>query len=155
MIRALFCLALAVVAVAPAHAVDLTGVWEGTVTCQVFNGTYGKSKSADSVLLIAQAGGTFSANLDSELTFNGAVIDSTAKPTEQGEAVMNACSTDATPLGGGDDEIARLKVKVNVDKGTGTLSGESIFAIAGSVFTCKYKHKRTSTTVPKFLACPA
>jgi hypothetical protein len=155
MIRSLFCIALTVTAVSPAHAVDLTGTWQGAVTCQAFNGAYSKTKNADSTLLIVQAGGTFSARLDDELSFNGAVIDSTAKPTEQGEAAMNACSTDASPLADGDDEIARLKAKVNPEKGTGTLSGESIFGTTGMALTCKYKLKRTSTTPPKFAGCPA
>jgi hypothetical protein len=155
MIRSIFSIALVALAVSPAHAVDLTGVWEGTVTCQVFNGAYSKTKNADSTLLIAQEGTTFSARLDDELSFNGAVIDSTAKPTEQGEAAMNTCSTDATPLGDGDDEIARLKVKVNPEKGTGSLTGESHFATTGTVLSCKYKLKRTSTMPPKFTGCPA
>ena len=155
MIRSLLCIALTMVAVSPAYAVDLTGVWEGTVTCQVFNGAYSKTKNTASTLLISQEGATFAARLDDELSFNGAVLDSTAKPAEQGEAAMNACSTDATPLGDGDDEIARLKVKVNPEKGTGSLTGESHFATTGAVLTCKYKLKRTSTTPPKFTGCAA
>lgn len=154
MIRSLCSIALVALAVSPAHAVDLTGVWEGTITCQAFNGEYSKTKDADSTLHIFQEGGTFIAQLDGEVSFNGAVIDSTAKPTEQGEAAMNACSTDATPLGDGSDLIARLKAKVNPEKGTGTLTGEGVFATTGAVSTCKYKLKRTSTMPPKFAGCP-
>jgi hypothetical protein len=155
MLRSLFCIALATVAVAPAQAVNLTGTWEGTVTCQVFDGAYSKTKNANSTLIIAQEGATFDARLGDDLNFNGAGIDSTAKPTLQGEAAMNACSTDTTPLGDGDDEIVRLKVKVNPEKGTGALSGESVSGRTGSVRTCKYKFKRTSTNLPKFTGCPA
>jgi hypothetical protein len=157
MIRSLIGIALALVAVAPsARAVDLTGTWEGTVTCTAFNGEYSKTKVADSVLLILQsASGEFTALLDGMLGFNGRVVDSTAKPEVQGEAVMTVCSTDAVPIGGGDDEIARLKVKVNPVKGTGTLSGESIVTTQGTILTCKYKHKRTSPTSPKVSSCSA
>jgi hypothetical protein len=43
---------------------------------------------------------------------------------------------------------------VNPEKGTGTLSGESVVGTDGTVLTCKYKLKRTSTTPPKFTTCP-
>ena len=44
--------------------------------------------------------------------------------------------------------------KVDPEKGTGTLSGESIFESEAQVVVCKLKYKRTSTTPGKFLNCP-
>jgi hypothetical protein len=151
----LLALALAAAATAsPAGAVDVTGTWEGSVTCSVFDGAYAKTKTSPSTLLIVQEGNLFIARLDDALTYNGGVIDSGDKPLLQGEGAMNLCSTDVVPLGGGDDEIVRMKLKVNPEKGTGTLSGESIFGAAGEARTCKYKYKRTSATAPDVAPCP-
>ena len=154
-------LAIAVCALATAtsaSAIDLTGTWSGKYTCTQFDGSSSKVTSPpDSVLLIVQTGGTLSAIIDdgSGGTYRGATIDATAKPDEQGEAVFNACGTDAVPFSGGTSELVRLKVKVDPDKGTGTLSGVSYFETPTFMLTCKLKYKRTSTAPTKFGGCDA
>jgi hypothetical protein len=142
---------------ASAHAIDLTGTWNGSYSCTSFDGEATKTKAPDSVLLIFQTGGTLSAIIDAGAggTYRGATIDATAKPTEQGEAVFNFCTTDALPLADSASELVRLKAKVNVEKGTGTLSGVSYFEQPGNMLTCKLKYKRVSTAPPKFAGCDA
>ena len=109
----------------------------------------------ESVLRIVQTGATLSASIDdgSGGTYNGATVDSTAKPTEQGETVLNACGTDAIPLVGGSSELMRLKAKVDPAKGTGTLTGVSYFETPTFLLTCKLKYKRVETTTAKFKTC--
>lgn len=82
-------------------------------------------------------------------------IDDAADVDGKGEAVLNSCSTDGVPLDGNPGEIIRLKAKVNASKGTGSLSGISIFEAQGLVLTCKLEHKRVNTTPAKFAGCPA
>jgi hypothetical protein len=140
-----------------AHAVDLTGTWNGSYSCTNFDGTATKTKTKDSVLLIVQTGPTLSAIIDAGAggTYRGATIDATAKPTEQGEAVFNFCTTDALPLADSASELVRLKAKVDPEKGTGTLSGVSYFEQPTNLLTCKLKYKRVSTAPPKFAGCDA
>src|SRR5262249_1760406 len=128
--------------------------WEGSYSCDAFNGTAAKNKVKPSVLLIAQEGATFIASLDNIDTYSGATIDDTADTTKKGEAVLDHCGTDQTPLVGF-GEIIRFKAKVDPVKGTGTLSGESIFEMEGTVASCKFKYKRTEMSLPKLLGCPA
>jgi len=148
-------IALALVA-APAGAIDLTGTWEGTFSCKSFDGTAAPQnfKNKDSVMLIAQTDATFIAQLDEVDHYNGAVIDDASDTTARGEAVMNHCGTDALPLLDSPGEIVRLKAKVDPEKGTGTLSGDSIFEMPGLVMSCKFKFKRTNLTPNKFGGCP-
>jgi putative lipoic acid-binding regulatory protein len=153
-------LAIAVAALSvatSARAIDLTGTWNGSYSCTGFDGEPTKNKVKDSVLLVVQTGATLSAIIDngSGGTYRGATIDATAKPTEQGETVWNACSTDPLPLADSASELVRLKVKVDPDKGAGTLSGVSYFEQPGNLLTCKLKYKRASTAPPKFAGCDA
>ena len=154
---AAFITVAAFAAVTSAHAVDLTGTWNGSYSCTSFDGTTTKNKTKDSVLLIVQTGATLAAIIDdgSGGTYRGAAIDATAKPAEQGEAVFNFCTTDALPLADSASELVRLKAKVNPAKGTGTLSGVSYFEQPGNLLTCKLKYKRVSTAPTKFAGCDA
>ena len=164
-IRSRLAIALAVAAAplglaAPASAVDLTGTWEGSYTCQGFDGVNFKTGNKNSVLLIFQDGITFSADLDAgDFVYNGVAIDDDADPQGKGNLIMNQCGTDAIPLQGAESEMMRLAIKVNPDKGTGALKGVSIVEFVdngvGTVVTCKLKFKRVSTTVAKFAGCPA
>lgn len=155
--KALLAVAVALACATSAHAVDLTGTWNGSYSCVNFDGTTTKNKTKDSVLLIVQTGGTLSAIIDDGAggTYRGATIDATAKPGEQGEAVFNFCSTDSFPLADSASELVRLKAKVNPEKGTGTLSGVSYFEQPGNMLTCKLKYKRVSSAPTKFGGCDA
>ena len=144
----------------PADAADLTGTWEGSYTCQGFDGVNFKTGNKDSVLLISQEGSNFSADLDAgDFVYNGVVIDDDSDPQGKGNLIMNQCGTDPFPLEGAEAEMMRMTIKVNPDKGTGALKGVSIVEFVDNavptVVTCKLKFKRVSTTVAKFTGCPA
>jgi sucrose-6-phosphate hydrolase SacC (GH32 family) len=140
-----------------AGAVDLTGTWEGSYTCQGFDGASFKAGNKTSTLLIFQNGTTFVANLDQgKDVYTGAVINDSSKPEALGEMVMNQCGTDPVPLAGAEGEIVRMKVKVDAAKGTGSLKGISILETPlPDVVTCKFKFKRINTTPGKFVTCVA
>ena len=147
-------LAIALVLLAaPAGAVDLSGTWNGSYTCTGSNGEVVKVKQKESVLLIAQTDATFSASIDGT-AYNGAVLNLDADATKKGDAVMNSCTLDAVPMNGASGEIVHFKVKVDPDKGSGTVSGESIFESVSQQLVCKLKYKRTNTTPTKFTGCP-
>ena len=155
--NALLAIALAsIVAAAPAGAIDLTGTWTGSVTCKLFglDGESSTEKFKDSALVIAQTGETFDAELDL-LALRGATIDAAADGARRGQAVLLACDADAVPLDGGVNEFVQLKAKVDAEKGTGTLTGVSLFEHGQNGFmTCKLKYKRTSTTPGVLTPCP-
>jgi hypothetical protein len=143
---------------AAAGAADITGTWEGSYSCQGFDGVNYKTGNKTSTLLIAQEGNTFSASIDAGLfVYNGVVIDDDAAPLTKGNLVMNQCGTDSFPAAGAEGEIVRMAIKVNAEKGTGALKGVSIVEFIDetvpTVVTCKLKYKRVSTTTTKFLGC--
>jgi hypothetical protein len=150
--KTILAIAIAALAAASAGAIDLTGTWNGKYSCQDFDGDYAKFKSSESVLRIVQTGTTLVASIDGGAgTYDGAVIDSTAKPAQEGEAVLNLCLTSAAPLGGG--ELFKIKAKVDPEKGTGTISGVSHYEGGTVVNTCKLKYKRVSTDPGKVDTC--
>ena len=145
---------------AAAGAANLTGTWEGSYSCQGFDGENYKTGDKESVLLITQEGQVVSANIDTDLfIYNGLVIDDDLDPAGKGNLVMNQCGTDAIPAEGPEGEIVRMSIKVNADKGTGALKGVSIVEFLDKngpgVVTCKLKYKRVSTKVVKFNGCAA
>jgi hypothetical protein len=141
-----------------ASAIDLTGTWQGSYTCQGFDGVNFKAGNKASVLLINQTDTHFSADLDGgDYIYNGVAIDDDADPQGKGNLVMNQCGTDPFPTEGAEGEIVRMAAKVNPDKGTGSLKGVSIVEFLDearpTVVTCKFKYKRVSTAPVKFNGC--
>lgn len=146
--------ALLVALASGAHAqgvpADLTGTWEGKVSCKLHHADTGEDGSFkfDSDLLIqsvgAGANGTsLSVVLDGD-AFSGRTIDT---GTEKGDVAFVRC-------GSGDSawaqstEIWKSTFKVKLDKGTGSITGTSVFNEAngapgqGTLVTCKGKWKR-------------
>lgn len=143
-------------AAAPAAAIDLSGTWEGSVTCKRFSiaGETSTEKTKPSTLRILQAGAAFDAEIDA-MAYYGAAIDAASDGARRGEAVLVSCPSDAIPLDGGVHELVRIKAKVDDAKGTGTLTGESIHEHGqNGIMSCKLKFKRTSAAVAKFQTCP-
>jgi hypothetical protein len=142
-----------------AGAIDLTGTWEGSYTCQGFDGINFKTGNKTSVLLISQEGTQFSADLDGgDYIYNGVAIDDEKDPQGKGNLVMNQCGTDSFPTEGPEGEIVRMSAKVNTEKGTGALKGVGIVEFTDetrpTVVTCKFKFKRVNTTPADFTGCP-
>ena len=146
-------------ALAPAaSAFDLTGTWQGRWSCQGFDGAKFRSSNGESVLLITHDPVTrvLAANMDNgDYLYNGGSIPDVNAPETKGEVALMQCGTDNLPLAGADAEILRAKVKVDVEKGTGSIKGLSILESSiPDVLTCKYSYKRTDTANPNVAACP-
>jgi hypothetical protein len=145
---------------ASAGAIDLEGLWQGTITCQEFDGVVTKTKDRAGALdIIHPDGATFAAELNGIRAFNGSVVPSARDGVTGGEAVMSGCDTDAFPIDGQPGEVIHLRAKVNPAKGTGTLTGTGIYesgsGAGAPIRVCKYKLKRTSTTPGAFTkGCP-
>ncbi len=158
LIRAVAATLLLGVAVAPAHAFDLTGHWTGKWSCKGFDGTKFTSGNKVSTMDVTQVVGTFAVAIDvatDNFTYNAVAIPDMIKPNEKGEVVLVGCHTGTTlPAAPFDAELVRASVKTKLD-GKGTFTGTSFFAdSAPEVGTCKYSYKRVSTIDPVVAACP-
>ena len=137
---------------AVAQAFDITGTWEGTYKCK---GTFGGEKDSFDDVLIAkfsQSGTTAGAQIsfDGDLfNYTGIEVPNTAKP-DKGDLGIVICGTDDDLTTGEFDEIGRLTVTTKPTKGTGSMKGTSLYTTTGpnSVYTCKWKLKRTDTIDP-------
>lgn len=141
----------------PAVALDLTGTWTGRFVCSEFDGAKGKFPE-DATLLISQNGNDLNILWVDVGNYSGVAIPDQRKPDAKGEAKMVECDTDADMFDGY-DELARLRAKVNRNRGSGSLKGESFYApnapVAGLVAgSCKWSFKRTDTADPAAGACP-
>lgn len=132
---------------------DLSGTWEGSWSCKIFNGAKDTESNKNSTLQITQAGTTFAVDMDSGgFHWNGALIPdakNTADKAGKGEVVLIQCGTDNLPLVGPEGEIFRASVKTKLNSPRATLTGASIFDSGSArhlVGTCKYTYKRTSLT---------
>ena len=148
----------ALVAAAPAAAVDLTGTWEGSYTCKRFGVIEQETvteKTKDATLRILQTGATLAAEIDGGLVYRGATIDAAADGARRGEAALVSCDSDALPLDGGVHEIVRFKVKVDAAKETGIIIVDSLHEHGqNGIMSCKLKFKRFTTVIAKFQGCP-
>ena len=150
--------AMAATAIAPsASAFDLTGTWEGSWSCQGFDGVKFRSRSGRgrSTVLITQTGNTLAVDMDDgDYLYNGGAIPDGSSPTTKGEVVLAQCGTDNIPLAGPDAELIRAQVKVDDVKGKGSIKGLSVLESSiPDVLTCKYGYKRVSTVDPAVPAC--
>jgi hypothetical protein len=142
---------------ASAGAIQLTGLWHGTITCLEYDGVVTKEKDRAGALDITHGdGATFQAAVNGIRAFNGSLIPSAIDGTTQAELVMNSCSVDPFPIDGAPGQMIHLRAKVNPAKGTGTLVGTSIFEDgAGRLGVCKLKFKRHNTIPnPSLPLCP-
>jgi hypothetical protein len=133
-----------------AGALDLTGTWTGKYTCTEYDGTLSRFTVRDDVLAISQSG--FELAVDSTSAFSGVAIADARAPEGRGEAKLAACSTDAAVSNGG-DALARLKVKLDREKGRGKLKGVSLYAGPGLVGSCRWSYKLTDPANPGAAGC--
>lgn len=149
-------LALASGAHAQGDPADLTGTWEGKVSCKFNRADTGATGSytSDSELLIRQIG--VGANV-TELAvvlgpdgFSGRTIDT---GVGKGEVVFVRCGSGESAWSQG-TEIWKSKFKVSAEKGTGSITGTSVYndangaPVQGTLVTCKGKWKRVDTAEP-------
>ncbi|MBL1262225.1 hypothetical protein [Candidatus Methylomicrobium oryzae] len=120
-----------------AGAVNLTGTWTGKFRCSGFDGANfsfvqpNRDQPSQSLKISQpQNGNRLSAQwFDGEAlasTFTGFVIDSITKPATRGHAAIADCGTKAD-ITSGVSEIADLNATVNPNRGTGSLTGVSIY----------------------------
>ena len=143
-----------VLASAPAaRAFDISGTWAGLYKCK---GTFdGEKDSFTQVvgMIVTQIDSTFGAAVSFDQAaygFTGTAIASATKPAN-GVVTLTSCDTDNDLSSGEFDELARLTVKTNPAKGTGTLSGTSILTSTDPAlqsYLCKWKLKRTTPLDP-------
>ncbi|WP_374089179.1 hypothetical protein [Methylomicrobium lacus] len=152
---------------APAGALDITGTWSGKFTCSNFDGlTYNTVSDKKQTLYISQYGENVSvewvdeANNTTVTYFTGSVIAHQNKPSSKGQVALADCST-GPELNAYFSEIAKLSASVNLNTGTGTLTGTSIYSIPDSpeamktVGQCKWNFKRVNPQDPQVTAgCP-
>lgn len=134
----------------PAAALDLTGTWTGKYTCTEYDGERVRFTVRDDVMAISQTDFVFA--VDSVNQFSGVAIPDARSPDVRGEAKLANCSTDDLVANGG-DELARLKAKVDREKGKGKLKGISIYTGPGLVGSCKWSYKLTDPANPGASGC--
>jgi len=138
----------------PAAALDLTGTWEGTFKCSVFDGFKDKFKEPGEILRITQVGDDLNIEWLGTADQSGVAIADLKSPDTKGAAALSDCETHAD-LATGYSEIAVLKAKVNRSKGKGKLKGTSIWSEEGAVIgDCKWKFKLVDPSDPGVLGCP-
>jgi hypothetical protein len=148
------CAAVALAAAAPAAAIDdVTGTYEGKLTCrQISNGTATKVKQDVVVGLDEGKGGFVAVDVGSLATaIGGILVEDTAK-TDRAKIVGVECGVTYLNTVGGALH-ADLVIKPGSDKGTvkGTLVVMDEAVPLGSL--CTFTAKRTSTTPPKLDLC--
>lgn len=82
-------------------------------------------------------------------SYNGIAVADAKKP-DKGDVMLTICGTD-DDLGSGEfDELGRFKVTTKPAKGSGAISGFSVYSANNppEAYTCKWKLKRTSTSAP-------
>ena len=139
-----------------AAAFDLTGVWQGKISCSgILEGHPRKVSKSPSTMFINESDG-LRISVDG-IGYNGKEIPSLTKPT-RGEVALIRCGSSPT-LSGGEfsGEFGRMKVATKPDKGTGAFRGLSLrtdVVLASSVYTCRWSYKRVSTSAPTLESCP-
>ncbi len=139
-------------ATSPAHAFDVSGHWSGTYACK---GSFDGEKASFTSALeadLTQSGAVVGANIlfdGTPYSYNGLAVFGLAKP-DKGDLMLVICGTDDNLNSTTYDELGRLKVTTKPAKGTGTISGFSIYSRSDPprLYTCKWKLKRTSAVDP-------
>jgi hypothetical protein len=169
------CFSILLIASLPAEAVNLTGTWTGRFRCSGFDGLNfsfvqpNRNQPVQSLRISQPAGGNhlsvqwFDGNALAA-TFTGFVIDSINRPTTRAHAALADCVTKAD-ITSGVSEIADLNATVNPNRGTGSLTGLSIYTDQTvdpnnpedrpEVARCRWTFRRTDAGDPNVPpACP-
>jgi hypothetical protein len=145
--------------VAQAVAVDLTGTWQGKVTCSVLEQGMEKEKQSvkDAQMEISQSGmdlniRAFSFTIGEDELLDGVIVDDGIK-INKGEVGLVACESSVEPIdaGGG-----WMKATINPRTGKSKLTGIGIGAQRTSstrVVKCKFNLERINTDDPDVPDC--
>ncbi len=142
-----------------ARAFDLDGHWSGTYKCKGNSGgekdSYEDALEAD----FTQTGTAVGASISfsgTPYSYNGLAVADSKKP-DKGDLMLTICGTDDDLGSGQFDELGRFKVTTKPSKGSGSISGISLYSAnnPAEAYTCKWKLKRTSTSAPMVpTSCP-
>jgi hypothetical protein len=146
----------------PAAALDLTGTWEGKFTCSAWDeGALFRFPQPGQILRISQTGSEVRVEWGDPnvltpvlIPISGVAIPDAKSPDTKGEVALADCETSAdlvTHYG----ELARYTVRVNREKGKGSLKGLTIYARPTSeVGSCKASFKLVDPADPGVGGCP-
>lgn len=146
--------AAAVAAVAPwgqhAYAFDLTGGYEGLMTCKGIDNIGEKDTfKCCSILNVKQTGDTLMmAIVDSR--FFGRAVEMAGHP-DKGVVTAISCSTNTTLPS--PSEMGEFQVSANAETERATVKGETILFGNGRHYICKWNYKRTTLSVPTIDPC--
>jgi hypothetical protein len=146
----------AMCAAGPAAAIgDLTGVYEGSLTCESTTDVESaRTKLAATLLVDDHGSGNAFLYLNNSLQVFRAAVVSAPETPDQGRLGGPSCSV--SPLTGG--WVIHAEVKAKPGSPGATLRGEfvtlGVGASAHSVQVCRFSLKRTSLEDPGIAGCP-
>jgi hypothetical protein len=141
----------------PAHALDLTGTWEGSITCTglAADGERDRYRVLPAVEITQTGADTFNLReTGADLFYFGRAIAKASNP-DAGVATYVGCPTDASLPP--DSEMVHVKVSADPDPASvaGTLRGSGPFVDADTdgLYSCKWTYRRVSKADPGVPAC--
>lgn len=133
---------------------DLTGAWEGKVTCKRFDGAKTTFKATPAIT-ITQTDNAIGMRVDfgggSVQQYTGLANPDGKKPATKGEFGLIRCGTDSTAAGGvgPTDEVGRFAATTKAPPAfKASFKGTSVFTEASRIGTCTWKGTRTSVADP-------
>jgi hypothetical protein len=146
----------------PPFPFNLTGTWEGKVTCKGLSlGEKAKTVS-EGLVKISQSGTELAlefdpdGNLEPSLDFAGFTAPESGNP-DKGQLVATYCGTSPFINSSGQDHIVHAKGVIkptDANPYNATLKMTSIVGAYPNVAVCKWKFTRTDITDPSAPGCP-
>jgi hypothetical protein len=131
------------------YPIDLTGEWQGHMTCRLFSGGFSTDSLSPS-LDITQSGSDLNIRENGALLYNGILMDDPASP-ERGAVAARQCGIDDTFSSSA--SMYHLKV-ISRSSGTATARGWRMGNLNSVTQLCKIRLKRDIATDPSVPACP-
>jgi len=141
-----------------AAAFDVSGTWEGSITCKTYlDGSAVKEKFDGVMLAVSQSGRDVNVHVTNfvpEFFMDGATYDDPKNPATRGRIGLADCANNGRVVASGVEDVWQLKVSTNESNGKGRMSGRKVSA--GDLMTdeCKLKFTRTDVTDPGTGPCP-
>ena len=138
-----------------ARAFDLTGTWEGKVTCKrtTSSGQTTITTTADTLTITQSATDVRleDARFATPILYSGRPFAFTDDP-DTGALGFRSCGLSENPAAAG--EMGNAKVSTKPSTGAGQFAATSILSDDDGVETCKWKFTRTSAIDPGVAPCP-
>jgi hypothetical protein len=146
-------LAAGLVGAASVEALDLTGTWQGQISCSGLTGAGDRDRfRVPNPVEITQVGDAIRVrDAGANLLYAGRVIEASSNP-DAGIAMFVGCPTDNTLPP--DSELVHARVTVTPARGKLTATGPFHDADNGGFFLCRWSYTRVDTVDPAVPACP-